>query len=1015
MYIWLTLTPYKMKKILLLTIFALFSIVNTSIYSQTMCGGIFTDPEGPNLNYSNNADYTVTLYPNNPGEIVTVTFTSFNVEATWDALYVFNGDSINSPQISSTNSAGSVPGGLAGGFWGTSIPESFTSTDSSGSLTFRFRSDSVQNNPGWIANVTCGATVSCQKPTNASVVLTSSSTANLSWQENGTANQWEVLVQPIGSTIPNASSTGTVVSSNPYQVSGLQVGNGYEFYVRSVCATNDSSLWSNVVTIPLISPTPQNDECITATPLIVNINTDCVNINFSSIAGATLSSELNTCGGNTSGDVWFSFTPISSRQIITLSNLVGSSQNLNAAVYSGTCGNLTSLSCSVNNSLVVDYFGYIIGTTYYVRVWSNTSGFQTTAFNICVKSISYCENAEYFCGSTSNDPYIFPNTTGIPDNSQVACLGSIPNPTFYTLKVNESGPLFYSLVQYSSFDPLGNPTGSSQDVDFTAWGPFTSAENCNQITFADCPTCPNNTTANFYPFGNIVDCSYSGSFSEILSIPNALAGEYYKVLITNFSNQSGFIKLSQTNFSEPNSGRTSCSDKLLLVSFVDLNNNGIKDSNEFNFTFGTFSYQKNNTGAITTVSSPYGKYSLYDTNSSNTYDITYQIYPEYVNYYALSDTNFNDISIAVNSGTQTLFFPVSITQQYNDVAVSIVPVGQPVAGSIYSNKIVYKNLGITPASGTVSFNNNAITSINSISQSGVVTTATGFTFDFVNLGPYESRDILVNMNVPAIPAVNIGDVLVTNAAITVTGDINLANNTFANSQIVVASYDPNDKMEAHGGKILISNFSQDDYLNYTIRFQNTGNSNAINVRLEDLLDSRFDFQSIRMIAASHNYTLERINNHLVWRFENIQLRPAAQNEELSKGFVTFKIKLNPGFAVGNIIPNTANIYFDSNPAITTNTFNTEFVASLANASFNLDNILVYPNPSNDFIHIKMNNSKEKLENIMLYNVLGETVKKVTTIDSSQTTIDVSDLSKGIYLLEITSENKLKLTKKLVIK
>ena len=88
---------------------------------------------------------------------------------------------------------------------------------------------------------------------------------------------------------------------------------------------------------------------------------------------------------------------------------------------------------------------------------------------------------------------------------------------------------------------------------------------------------------------------------------------------------------------------------------------------------------------------------------------------------------------------------------------------------------------------------------------------------------------------------------------------------------------------------------------------------------------------------------------------------------------------------------------------------------LANASFNLDNILVYPNPSNDFIHVKMNNSNEKFENIVLYNVLGESVKKVTTIDSNQTTIDVSDLTKGVYLLEITSENKLKLTKKLVIK
>ena len=115
-----------MKKTLLLTLF-LFLGTQTAIHSQE-CGGTFTDPAGATVNYTNNSDYTVTICPSNPGEYVTVTFTSFQTEINYDALYVFNGNSIASSQIPSANGAANVPGGLAGGFWGTTLPGPFTST-----------------------------------------------------------------------------------------------------------------------------------------------------------------------------------------------------------------------------------------------------------------------------------------------------------------------------------------------------------------------------------------------------------------------------------------------------------------------------------------------------------------------------------------------------------------------------------------------------------------------------------------------------------------------------------------------------------------------------------------------------------------------------------------------------------------------------------------------------------------------------------------------------------------------
>jgi hypothetical protein len=100
-----------MKKAILLATILFFGILGT-VHSQ-VCGGIFTDPAGPTANYSNNSNYTVTICPTNPGEQVTVTFTSFDIQPTADALYVYDGNTKTVAQIESSN-----PGG---GFWGTAL------------------------------------------------------------------------------------------------------------------------------------------------------------------------------------------------------------------------------------------------------------------------------------------------------------------------------------------------------------------------------------------------------------------------------------------------------------------------------------------------------------------------------------------------------------------------------------------------------------------------------------------------------------------------------------------------------------------------------------------------------------------------------------------------------------------------------------------------------------------------------------------------------------------------------
>jgi uncharacterized repeat protein (TIGR01451 family) len=350
------------------------------------------------------------------------------------------------------------------------------------------------------------------------------------------------------------------------------------------------------------------------------------------------------------------------------------------------------------------------------------------------------------------------------------------------------------------------------------------------------------------------------------------------------------------------------------------------------------------------------------------------------------------------------------------LAVNIVPINSPRPGFTYQERIVYTNFGNqTVVSGTVTFIKDALVTITANSQTGTTSTVNGFTYNFTNLLPFETRTITVTMQVPNIPTVTLGNLLTNTANIApISGDVVPSNNSSSSSQIIIGSYDPNDKMESHGEKILHSTFTANDYLYYTIRFENTGTASAINVRVNDLLDSRLNENTIKMIGSSHNYIMDRVDNNLTWRFDNIQLPVSVADSNIGKGYITFQVKPRAGYAVGDIIPNTASIYFDFNPPIITNTFQTEFVAQLGVNEFENGDFIFYPNPVSDLVTISVKNSGT-IAAIAVYDILGKLIllEKSTRAVSIQT-LDLSSVSKGIYLLEVTSDNNLKVIKKLIV-
>ncbi|MGB0897089.1 MAG: PKD domain-containing protein [Flavobacteriaceae bacterium] len=116
--------------------------------------------------YTNNSDGTITFCPSTPGDLIRLSFTSFETEdgfsGCYDFLYFWNG-----------NTTGAL-GTEDISFCGPMTPFEITSTSPDGCVSFRFTSDFSGREAGWSANISC--ITPCTPPTAA---LTDSSTLDI--------------------------------------------------------------------------------------------------------------------------------------------------------------------------------------------------------------------------------------------------------------------------------------------------------------------------------------------------------------------------------------------------------------------------------------------------------------------------------------------------------------------------------------------------------------------------------------------------------------------------------------------------------------------------------------------------------------------------------------------------------------------------------------------------------------------------------------------------------------------
>jgi uncharacterized repeat protein (TIGR01451 family) len=201
-----------------------------------------------------------------------------------------------------------------------------------------------------------------------------------------------------------------------------------------------------------------------------------------------------------------------------------------------------------------------------------------------------------------------------------------------------------------------------------------------------------------------------------------------------------------------------------------------------------------------------------------------------------------------------------------------------------------------------------------------------------------------------------------------------------------------------------------DWLTYTIHFQNTGTSSAINIVVKDSLDSGLDPTTFRLLSYSHPINVNITGSNVSFGFPNIHLPDSNSNEALSHGLIQYKIKPNGILPAGTIFSNKADIYFDYNLPITTNTTYTPI--GFVGIETELDLFLnIYPNPAKDYIQIAF--AKPGTERIIELNDLAGR-KLITQVTAEQnTTLSLHTYPAGIYILVVHEGGKT-ISKKIIV-
>lgn len=338
-----------------------------------------------------------------------------------------------------------------------------------------------------------------------------------------------------------------------------------------------------------------------------------------------------------------------------------------------------------------------------------------------------------------------------------------------------------------------------------------------------------------------------------------------------------------------------------------------------------------------------------------------------------------------------------------DLSITLNTGSRIVGWDIYDS-LRAKNKGITTESGNYYYKyNSKMTFVSSSPAPTSHNAATRLlTYTFNNWAPLASQ--VHNLHFYVDSFATAGTIVCDSVWIAPnTNDVNLSNNLVSHCGTLLGSYDPNEKIVDHEGDY---DYKVAKTLTYEVGFQNTGSAPAKNIAIVDQLDKDLDWSTFKMIGSSHEYSAKIDDGGaLIVRYQNIYLPDSFSNEPASHGHFTYTIDIAADKRIlGTEIENTANIFFDWNLPIQTNTVKTKLAVKKLNVS-NLStepNVSIYPNPIADILYV--NAHAEKVIAIQIHDVLGN-VLNIPAIEQYNQLykLNTSNLNKGLYFISIQTD------------
>lgn len=652
----------------------------------------------------------------------------------------------------------------------------------------------------------------------------------------------------------------------------------------------------------------------------------------------------------------------------------------------------TNATCGQSDGTASASFGG--GTPPFLYMWSTAansltiSGLPAGPYFVTVTDGNGCTASSIATVSNTGAPNVVITTTnatcqGLPDGRASAVSSGGVIPYTYSWNTTSTNDTIFNLLKgdyiLTVTDGIGCKTVKLASIGVPGGGIHFMV---TQLNPTNCGAC--NGAAKIYDLdGGISPYTYKwsgiGSTSDIAS---ALCTGTYSVTVKDNigCSVSGKVNIAGYN-----------GNVLRGRVYNDKNNNCVFDAGDQPLK-NIIVY-----GYNATMTDSNGVYTIYNIPTSN-FNLSLGSLPtKWIKYNCPSTGNYSVNFPGTCDTISNKDFALSFPSNVQDLRTTLYT-GTARPGFEQLNQVCYYNYGTKTMNGTIRVTHDSDQVFKSAFPVQASYTYPVLEWNFTNLAPGASGCISFTMETPATKP--IGTKLVTKAEVfPIIGDTAQENNTVIDTRNVQGSYDPNLKEVQPNGNIS----PIDTVLKYTIHFQNTGNDTAFNITVRDTLPVYLNPATIKIGASSHFCRTQLFNNVLVFTFPNILLVDSMRNEPKSHGWVNFTIHSKPGIPVNTVIDNEADIYFDFNEPITTNTASNKIVVVgvpvIENSSSDFS---IYPNPAADKIYLlyKSSTTAQKVLNMEMFNVLGSKVRAQQNIHSGVNEISLDGLGRGIYLLQI---------------